>query len=81
MLGIRHRETYQTRHKFATPLLMGGINPVWISKQLGHANTWMLFKCTGPGSPGADKGAEAAKANAVLNAQLSPNFPRGGNAH
>lgn len=71
-LKLRHRDAYQTRHTFATTLLMGGINPTWIARQLGHANTGMLFKVYGRWIDGADKGAEAAKANAVL----SNNRPR-----
>lgn len=74
-LKIRHRDMYQTRHTFATLLLMGGVNPTYISKQLGHANTGMLFKVYGTWIEGADRGAEAAKANALLG-QLSTNCPR-----
>jgi integrase len=65
-LGLRHRDAYQTRHTFATILLMGGVNPTFISRQLGHANTGMLFKVYGRWIEGADKGAEAAKLNAIL---------------
>lgn len=73
-LKIRHRDMYQTRHTFATALLMGGINPTYISKQLGHANTGMLFKVYTRWIEGADRGAEAAKANALLG-QSSTNCP------
>lgn len=65
-LGLRHRDAYQTRHTFATLLLMGGVNPAYIAKQLGHANTGMLFKVYGRWIDGADRGAEAAKLNAIL---------------
>ena len=75
-LGIRHRDAYQTRHTFATVLLMGGINPAYIAKQLGHASLAMVFKVYAKWIHRADKGAEAAKANAVIGAQLSPNCPR-----
>jgi integrase len=71
---LRHRDAYQTRHTFATTLLMGGVNPAWIAKQLGHANTGMLFKVYARWIDGADKGAEAAKADAIL----SRNRPREG---
>lgn len=73
-LGLRHRDAYQTRHTFATLLLMGGVNPAWIAKQLGHANTGMLFKVYTRWIDGADRGAEAAKANAIL----SKKSPRDG---
>lgn len=71
-LKIRGRVSYQTRHTFATLLLMGGVNPAYIARQLGHANTGMLFKVYSKWIDGADKGREAAKANGVL----STNCPR-----
>jgi integrase len=42
-LGLRHRDAYQTRHTFASTLLMGDSNPAWIARQLGHASTAMVF--------------------------------------
>lgn len=65
-LGLRHRDAYQTRHTFATLLLMGGLNPTYIAKQLGHTNPQMLFKVYGRWIDGADKGVEAKKADAIL---------------
>lgn len=65
-LGLRHRDAYQCRHTFATTLLMGGVNPAYIARQLGHASLAMVFKVYTRWLDGADKGAEAAKANAVL---------------
>lgn len=43
-LGIRRRVPYNTRHTFATALLMGGVNPAYIARQLGHRNAKMLFE-------------------------------------
>lgn len=37
ILGIRYREPYQTRHSYATMLLMAGANPAWAAKQMGHS--------------------------------------------
>ncbi|PLA73488.1 integrase [Hydrogenovibrio sp. SC-1] len=42
-LGIKYRKPYQTRHTAATLWLAAGENPSWIAKQMGHANTNMLF--------------------------------------
>lgn len=65
-LKIRQRVAYQTRHTYATAMLMGGINPAYIAKQLGHKNTAMLFKHYAKWLEGADRGAEAAKVNALF---------------
>jgi integrase len=69
-LKIRKRNAYQTRHTFATTALMGGINPAYIAKQLGHANTAMLFKHYSKWIDGADKGAESRKLDALFAHEL-----------
>lgn len=71
-LGLRHRDAYQTRHTFATLALMGGINVGFIAKQLGHAKITTTLNRYARWLEEADKGAEAAKLNAVL----SSNCPR-----
>jgi integrase len=43
-LGLRRRRPYQLRHTAATLWLTAGENPLWIARQLGHANTEMLFR-------------------------------------
>lgn len=43
-LGFAKRRPYQTRHTCATLWLGAGENPEWVARQLGHANTMMLFK-------------------------------------
>ena len=43
-LGLELRRPYQRRHTAATLWLAAGENPEWIARQLGHANTEMLFK-------------------------------------
>lgn len=42
-LNLNPRKPYQTRHTAATLWLASGESPEWIAKQLGHANTMMLF--------------------------------------
>lgn len=42
-LELQPRKPYQTRHTAATLWLASGENPEWIARQLGHANTQMLF--------------------------------------
>lgn len=58
-LGLRKRDAYQTRHTFATLALMAGVNPAYIARQLGHANTAMLFKHYSKWIDGADAGARS----------------------
>ncbi|MDX5298847.1 MAG: site-specific integrase, partial [Gammaproteobacteria bacterium] len=41
-LGIRHRPAYNTRHTYATMLLMSGANPTFVAGQLGHSPTMTL---------------------------------------
>lgn len=43
-LGLELRNPYQTRHTAATLWLAAGEAPEWIARQLGHANTEMLFR-------------------------------------
>ncbi|BBS89076.1 integrase [Aeromonas caviae] len=44
LLELEKRNPYQTRHTAATLWLAAGENPEWIARQLGHANTSMLFR-------------------------------------
>ncbi len=43
-LGLQPRRPYQTRHTCATLWLAAGENPEWIARQLGHADTQLLFQ-------------------------------------
>lgn len=43
-LNLPKRRPYQCRHTAATLWLAAGESPNWIARQLGHANTEMLFK-------------------------------------
>lgn len=82
-LGLRHRDAYQTRHTFATMLLMAGVNVGWIAKQMGHAKITTTLNRYARWIDGADKGAEATKANELFGHnggppldELSQNCPR-----
>ncbi len=36
-LGIRYRSPYETRHTFATMMLMAGMTPAFCARQMGHS--------------------------------------------
>ncbi|WP_335953726.1 site-specific integrase [Acinetobacter higginsii] len=40
--GIRHRPAYNARHTYATMMLMDGLNPVFVSNQMGHSLQMMM---------------------------------------
>jgi integrase len=42
--GVRYRNPYQTRHTFASTLLAGGANPLYVAKQMGHRDTEMITR-------------------------------------
>ncbi|MBF0256766.1 MAG: DUF3596 domain-containing protein [Gammaproteobacteria bacterium] len=45
--GVRYRNPYQTRHTYASMMLSAGENPLWVSAQMGHADTKMVFRSYG----------------------------------
>lgn len=65
-LGIRERSFYQTRHTYATLNLMAGANPMWVAKQLGHANMQMLLTVYAKWIDGADKSQERSKIDSMF---------------
>jgi integrase len=45
--GVRYRNPYQTRHTYASSLLMLGANPLYVATQLGHVDTTLVFRTYG----------------------------------
>ena len=41
---VPYRVPYQCRHTYASMLLSSGENAMWVAKQMGHADTQILFK-------------------------------------
>lgn len=76
-LGIRHRPAYNTRHTYASTALMRGVNPAYIARQLGHANTKMLLETYSRWIDGADKGAERRAMEAAMSDEFVPNSSQG----
>lgn len=65
-LGLRERDPYQTRHTYATMMLMMGANPMWVAKQMGHATMKMLLDIYARWIDKADKSREIQKVNEQL---------------
>ena len=47
LAGVRYRNPYQTRHTFASSLLMLGANPLYVASQLGHVDSTLVFRTYG----------------------------------
>jgi integrase len=45
--GVAYREQYQMRHTYASQALSNGRNPLWVARQLGHADWGMIRKVYG----------------------------------
>lgn len=62
--GVRYRRPYQSRHTYASMMLMAGEHPMWVAKQMGHTDWSMIARVYGRW---IDKGGdEGAKANAMF---------------
>jgi integrase len=65
-LGIRYRSPYQTRHTYATMLLMAGATPAWAAKQMGHSVQQFLDTYS-KWIDGGQNDVEMGKLEALLN--------------
>ncbi|EOC0009006.1 tyrosine-type recombinase/integrase [Cronobacter turicensis] len=67
---MRHRKAYESRHTFACWALSAGVNPSFITNQMGHTNAQMVFnvyaKCM------SDKNGDQV---AILNQNFGFNAP------
>lgn len=59
-LGIRHRPPYNTRHTYASAMLMAGMKPAFCAGQLGHS-VEIFLSTYAKWIPGAGDAAEMAK--------------------
>lgn len=68
-LGIRHRDARQTRHTFTTMCLMAGMNPAYVSRQMGHKNAKIFFEVYAKWIDGSANEREKSKMDAMLSAR------------
>jgi len=54
---VRYRNPYQTRHTYASMMLSAGEHPMWVARQMGHADTTMIMRNYGRWMPSADPNA------------------------
>ena len=71
-LGIRYRSPYETRHTYATMMLMAGMTPAFCARQMGHSMEVFLRKYA-KWIDGGQNAVEMAK----LEALISPQLPQG----
>jgi integrase len=55
--GVRYRNPYQTRHTYASMMLSAGEHPMWVARQMGHADTTTIMRNYGRWMPSADPDA------------------------
>lgn len=70
-LGIRYRSPYETRHTYATMMLMQGVTPAFAARQMGHS-VEMFLRTYARWIDGGRNEVEMAK----LEALFSPALPR-----
>lgn len=46
-LNVPYRYPYHCRHTYASMMLSQGKNPMWVAKQMGHADWGMIRKVYG----------------------------------
>jgi integrase len=77
--GVRYRNPYQTRHTFASNLLMLGAVPMYVATQMGHADTTMIVRTYGKWiGEGMDSGkrVRVLRLYAQTNPKRSDEFPK-----
>jgi integrase len=57
--GVEYRKPYQTRHTYATMMLISGEDPLWLAVQMGHTNMSMIIRHYAHWMP--DRSPEAGK--------------------
>jgi integrase len=74
-LGMRYRPPYNTRHTYATMMLMAGMTPAFCAKQLGHS-VEMFLRTYAKWIDGGQNALEMGRLEAALAPDLSPIYPK-----
>lgn len=76
-LGMRYRPPYNTRHTYATVMLMAGMTPAFCAKQLGHS-VEMFLRTYAKWIDGGQNALEMKRLEEALQRDLSPEYPQKG---
>lgn len=76
-LGVRYRSPYETRHTYATMLLMAGVTPAFAARQMGHS-VEMFLRTYAKWIDGGRNEVEMGKLENLLGGQ--PRAAQGGGA-
>lgn len=74
-LGFRYRSPYQTRHTYATMLLMAGVTPAYAARQMGHS-VQMFLKTYARWIDGGQNALEMGKLESLLGSSSGPTAVR-----
>ena len=76
-LNIPRRPAYNTRHTYATLALLAGAAPMWVARQLGHANMRLLLETYSRWIAHSDTGQNRDKLNVLFGpAPVLPQQPQ-----
>jgi len=56
-VGLQRRGVYQSRHTYASLMLLAGERPLWVANQMGHVNVNMIFERYAKYMPKGDEGS------------------------
>lgn len=73
-LGIRYRRPYNTRHTYATTMIMAGMTPAYVAGQLGHS-VQVLFERYAKWLDGADNAREQQRLMRFVSARGDAETP------
>lgn len=76
-LGIRYRRPYNTRHTYATTMLMAGMTPAYVARQLGHS-VQVLLSAYAKWVDGDSNEREQAKLDQFVSSLELPRAPGDG---
>jgi len=74
-LKLRYRSPYETRHTYATIMLMSGVTPAFAAKQLGHS-VEMFLRIYSKWIDGGQNAVEMGKVEALLKPNSSQELPQ-----